>query len=112
MSFKLTVGNVVEVPVKFDVQDGGRTVAHKFTLVCNRESQDRLDALPGSGTKASDFMLEVATAWRDQRILLGDDGKVADFSTEALEALFGLLPGVAMAAFNSYLANVGAKEKN
>lgn len=112
MKFKFAIGNTVEVPVKFSVNDGAKTSSQTVTLVCDRMSEEeRKDSLKDGGLSVTDFMTKVTTGWKDQRFLLGEDDRPAEFSADALAALFSF-PGLAVLAFTTYLKESGAKEKN
>lgn len=112
MSYKFAIGNTVEVPVKFSVNDGAKASSQTVTLVCDRMSEEgRRENLKKDGLSVDDFMAKVTTGWKDQRFLLDEDGRPADFSADALAALFGF-PGLAVLAFTAYLKESGAKEKN
>lgn len=112
MSFKFAIGNIVEVPVKFSVNDGATASSQTVTLVCNRISEEeRKENLAKDDLSVGDFMKKVTTGWKGQRFLLDESDKPAEFSQDALAALLGF-PGLAVLAFTAYLKESGAKEKN
>lgn len=112
MNYKFAIGNIVEVPVKFSVNDGAKTSSQTVTLVCDRMSEDeRNESLKKDGLSVTDFMKKVTTGWKEQRFLLEEDGRPAEFSADALSALLGF-PGLPVLAFTTYLKESGAKEKN
>lgn len=111
--FKFAVAPVVRVPVKFLANDGSKAVPFKFTLLCTRLKQAEVsERVKEDNQTVKDFMSDVVTGWEGQALLLDEQtGQPAEFSTEALAALFEF-PGVAYTAYQSYLKEFGAKEKN
>lgn len=111
--FKLAVAPVVRVPVKFSAADGAKTVPFSFTLICKRLGQDEVSArIKGEGETVQEFMGDVVTGWEGQTLVLEEaTGQPAPFSPEALQAMLNF-PGSAVAAYQAYLKNFGAKEKN
>lgn len=113
MAFKLTIGNVVEVPVKFDVKDGGATRSFSFALLASRMPEGELLAMSKEDDEATvaDYLAGKITGWRGQTLVVGDeDGEPVPFSAESLRCMFSLsgLPGV---VFRAYVAACGAKGK-
>ena len=111
--YKIVVANTVAVLVKGSfTNDAGKDVPFKFTLVCKRLEADELkEALAGGETQVTEFITNVATDWRDQRLVLEDDDKPAEFCPDALEALLNIT-GMGMLCFTSYMKEAGAKAKN
>ena len=112
MALKLAIQDVVNVPVRAVFNDGGQTRRFDFTLQCTRMATDPLaEAIRSEDKKTTEIMAEVTTGWSGQRLVLGDDGEPAPFSKEALGVMLSA-PGLANLAFNAYLKEVGAREKN
>ena len=103
MAFKLTIGDVIEFPVKGSVKDGAGTVAFSFTLSARRlhTAAFREAFGPESQVLSRDFLLANVTDWRGQRLVLDDDGNPAAFSTEALDCLLGVV-GMETLCVNAY----------
>lgn len=111
--YQLAIEDTVDVPLKFTLKAGRVNRVFAFSLYCKRLSQEQFNALlEESGKKVTDVMREVITGWDDhQRLVLDAAGNPAPFSEEARDvmlsaAAFGTL------AYNKYLVEVGAKEKN
>lgn len=111
--FSLAVEEVVEVPVKFTLKSKGVDKLFSFSASATRLSQDEITAmLANKEQKIKEFLPEVYIGWSGQRLVLDASTKEpADFSPESLAAMLNA-PGVALVFFNSYLKEVGAKEKN
>ncbi|OWW18409.1 hypothetical protein [Noviherbaspirillum denitrificans] len=112
MAFKLAVANTVIVPVKFTVNNAGKEEQHNFSLDCARLMQNEITAKTKQGDGLiSDFMKGVTRNWSDQRLVIDDENNPVPFSAEAFDVMLSL-PGLPAVAFNSYLKECGAKEKN
>ncbi|OBV37724.1 hypothetical protein [Janthinobacterium psychrotolerans] len=118
MSYKLSVSDQVVVNVSFSVSDNGKFKPQKFDLICDRVDSSALMQIVKSeedvetrlsGMKAK--LLDVATGWRGQTLVLEDDGTPAAFCSEALEFMLGI-HGVTVLVFNAFAEQVGAKAKN
>lgn len=110
MAFRLVARDSVRVPIKGELQgdDGGKE-RFSFTLMCKRMGAERLaESLKDRERKASDFLDEVTFGWDG---VVDADGNPRAFSKAALSELLDT-PGVALLAFNSYLTESAAKEKN
>lgn len=108
MAYKLNIANVVDVAVKFRLQDGGVSKTHSFTLIGSRMSQKEVRAVAeDQDTSVKEFLLERITGWRGQRLVVDDsNNEPVPFSPEAFECLL-TLPGMEMVAYRAYLnANV------
>lgn len=112
-TFKIVVGNTVAVPVAGShTNEAGKAIPFKFTLICKRlDAEEMKEAFVGGETQVNEFVTDVATGWRDQRLVLEDDDKPAEFCPDALEALLNIT-GMAMLCFNAYMKEAGAKAKN
>lgn len=109
---KLSIGNLIDVPVKLFIRNGGKVENHAFTLVCERLDADTLDARVKAAEKTTiDVLREVARDWKGQRIVVEDDNTPAAFSADNLDVLLQL-PNAGNIAYSAYLAEVVAKEKN
>jgi hypothetical protein len=112
MAYKLAVENTVKVPVKFNLNNGGKISSFSFSLMCDRISQDEINAaVEDKESKAKDFIAKVAKSWLGQTLVLDDDGSPAPFCSESLDAMLDVI-GVAGVIYLSYLKECGAKEKN
>ena len=103
MAYKLTISDVIQFPVKGSVKDGALDVSFNFTLTGQRLNTAAFrDAFgPESKVLARDFLLVNVTDWRNQRLVLGDDGQPAAFSPDALECLLGVV-GMEALCVNAY----------
>lgn len=111
MAIKITVDNLVGFKVKGTINDAaGIAQPFDFGLTCKRLSADDITAKLRSDSDASitDFMSDVVTGWTGVK---DDADKALAYSPDALRQLFQI-PGVGGVAFRTYLAEVGAKEKN
>lgn len=115
MGFKLLIADNVEVPVKFTVNDGGKTSSHFFHLQARRVPQEAFKPM-GDGTDdrtVSEFLAEQVFGWRGQHLVADDAGEPAAFSPDAFQCMLSLV-GLAGLVFKAYLEACGArgKEKN
>lgn len=117
MAFKLAIAQFVLVPLAFSLADGDKESKFSFQLQAKRLNQDewkqRFPADDGVPTndKLKDVMLDITTGWRDQVLVLDEEGQPAAFCQEALQALFEV-PGVFDLYVSNYLKEVRAKVKN
>lgn len=110
--FQLAVGDTVEVPVKFTLKKGSVHKLFSFTVFADRLDQETIDErLATKDQKATVFMREVMTGWKDQALVLRADGTPAAYSEKARDAMLSA-PGVGVLIFNAYLVECGAKVKN
>ncbi|HSV81491.1 MAG TPA: hypothetical protein VLK85_20025 [Ramlibacter sp.] len=110
----MAIGNVVEVKLKFTLAEAGKPKKFELVLICQRLDQEEIDAqIKEQEGKPSlvPFIERVATGWRDQTLVLEEDDQPAAFGPEALKELLKVR-GLDVLAFNRYLQEVGAKEKN
>lgn len=111
MAIKIVVSNTVGFKVKGSVNDEkGMAQPFHFDLTCVRLNSEQIQEKLKSESEASiiDFMLDVVENWVGVR---DADDKVLSYSQDNFRQLC-LIPGVARIVFNTYLAEVGAKEKN
>ncbi|WP_157991425.1 hypothetical protein [Caldimonas tepidiphila] len=105
MTFKLTVADIIELPIKITLNDAGKTASHFFHLSAQRISQEEgreaLQALQANELETKDFLLEKVCGWRGQRLVVDDSGEPARFSREAFECLLSLagLPAIVWGAY-------------
>lgn len=111
--YKIVVGNTVAVLVAGShANESGKAIPFKFTLICKRlDASELKDALGGGETQVDEFVTNVVTGWRDQRLVLESDDTPAEFCPEALEALLNI-SGLGMLCFSAYMKEAGAKAKN
>lgn len=112
--YKANVSDTVLVPVEGTFTDAEGTLQpFKFSLICAR--------LPGAEKRKAYESLAVADipkffapltkGWRDQNLVLEEDGSPAQFCPEALDELFNI-DGIGQLAFNAYIVESAAKAKN
>jgi hypothetical protein len=117
MAYKLAISSLVLVPMLFTMNDEGKTRQFKFSLTCERleeeDFQERIKSESGipSNDRIKEVITGITTGWKEQTMVLDDDGQPAAFCQEALEFMFKT-PGVVDVALRSYLKEVGAKVKN
>jgi hypothetical protein len=110
--FQLAVEDTVEVPVKFTFKAGRVNKSFSFTVFCDRLDQDEINERRKTPDMlVTDFMRPLMKGWKDQLFVLDSHGKPADFSEGARDVMLNAA-GVGTVIFNSYLKEVGAKEKN
>jgi hypothetical protein len=109
MQFKLAVGNVIQVPIKFTLKDGAVNKLFSFTLTANRKTPEELEEQPE--ISVLDYLYENVTDWTGQRLILQDNNEPAAFSREAFE-YFLKLPDVLQMVWAAYKRECWAKEKN
>jgi hypothetical protein len=112
MAFKLVVSNTVEVPVKFTVNDGGKTASFQFAVLANRLPADAFKALADDRSErtVAEFLAEQITGWRGQRLVVDDNGQPVEFSPDALAVMLSLV-GLAGLVFEAYVLACGAQGK-
>jgi len=103
MPRKLTIGNVIDFPVKGSLQDGARPLAFSFTLTGERLSTDAYQAElgPASDTTVADFLKRHISGWSGQRLVADDDGQPSSFDAESFNLLLSVvgMGGVILAAY-------------
>ncbi len=111
MALKIVISDTVGIKVKGTINDAaGVPQPFDFGLTCTRLDADQIQAKLKNESDAStaDFLGDVITGWSGVR---DADDKPLPYSEDALAQLCKI-PGVAALAFRTYLAEVGAKEKN
>lgn len=111
MAIKIVVSNTVGLRVKGIINDekGGPQPFH-FDLTCVRMNSEQIQEKLKSDSESSitDFLADVVEDWKGVRDI---EDKVLPYSEANLRQLC-LISGIARLAFNTYLAEAGAKEKN
>lgn len=111
MAIKIIVSDTVGFKVKGTINDAAGTAQpFDFGLTCKRLDADQIQAKLKSDSDASivDFLTDVVTGWSNVRD--ADDQQIL-YSDAHLRQLCKI-PGVGTLAFRTYMAEVGAKEKN
>lgn len=109
MTIKIKLSNLVKFRVKGELNDeNGNKQPVDFSLTCERRPADDWKDVFAEGEKLSAGFAKITKAWGD---VLSEDGKLLDYSAEALEQLF-CIPGVAQLAYVAYVTESGVKAKN
>lgn len=111
MAIKIIVSDTVGIKVKGTINDAaGVPQPFDFGLTCTRLDSDQIQAKLKEESDASltDFLVDVVSGWSAVR---DADDKPLPYSPDHLRQLCKIT-GVASLAFRTYLAEVGAKEKN
>ena len=107
--FKIAIGAVISVPVKFTLREGSVDKLFAFTLTANRKTQEEIEEKPELSVK--DFLLENVTDWVGQRLVLMENNEPAPFTREAFDFMLRQ-PGVLSVVWSAYQKQAGSKEKN
>lgn len=113
MSFKISVSNTVQVPVKFTMRDGGSIRQFAFTLTGQRCLWDdyKEQHLGESMTDmVTSYLKDNVTDWSGQRFVILENNEPAPFSPEAFDAM--LKGGALNAVFAAYTNECVGKTKN
>lgn len=112
MAFKLVIGDRLDVTVKGEIPDGASKVPFKFSLQMRRMGvEEYRNALaPNSDVLVRDFLLDNALGWRDQRLVVDEDGAPATYSREAFECLLGVV-GMEQFCFQAYIVALQIVDK-
>lgn len=112
MAFKLVIGTQLDAVVKGDIPDGSGKVPFRFALQMRRLGVEeyRKALAPESDVLVRDFLLDNALGWRDQRLVVDEDGAPAAYSREAFECLLGLV-GMEQACFQAYIGALQIVDK-
>ncbi len=112
MAYKLKVGNMLSIPVKLEINDGGpKPVSFSFRLTGERMSADDLrDLIQNAGDHAeqsvTEFLHKQITGWHGQTlVMIEDTGQSAEFGREAFDAMLSL-PGVAGVIYGAYITEL------
>ena len=107
--FAFAIADVVELPIKLNVNDGGKTAAFAFHLRAKRMPQGELRrVLKEEETLTRDLLLQQVVGWRGQRLVLDDSGEPAEFSADALGFMLDLV-GMELLVLNAYLRAMGVE---
>lgn len=113
MTYKLAISDTVHFQIKLSLNDAGVKRDFSLWLEANRVSVETLQAnIEEHGEmKVVDFQRKVCrdniTGWRDQRLVLEEDGKPAPFSAEALDLMLSV-PGAVQVTHGAYLEAITA----
>lgn len=111
MAIKIVISDTVGIKVKGTINDAaGVPQPFDFNLTCTRLDADQISAKLKSESEASitDFLADIIQGWSAVR---DADEKPLPYTEQNMRQLCKI-PGVANLAFRTYLAEVGAKEKN
>ncbi|TXH90353.1 MAG: hypothetical protein E6Q78_05275 [Rhodoferax sp.] len=111
MAIKIVLSDKVGIQVRGAINDeAGVAQAFDFRLVCKRLDAAQIQQKVNINSQASlvEFLADVVEDWSGVRD--GNDS-VLPYSEQNLQALCNI-PGVSALAFKTYMAEVGAKEKN
>lgn len=111
MAIKIVISDTIKFNVKGTIKNAsGVDDAFTFGLTCKRLDAEQIQARLQTDTESSlvDFFADLVDDWHGVR---GEDDKALPYSPDALRQLFKI-PGIAGLTFRTYLAEVGAKEKN
>lgn len=111
MAIKIVISDTVGFKVKGTINDAaGKPQPFDFGLTCARLDAEQITAkLQGdSDSSITDFLVDVVEDWQGVRDAADNQ---LPYTADALRQLCRI-PGVASLAFRTYLAEVGAKEKN
>jgi hypothetical protein len=112
MAYKLVIADIVGVPVKFTMNDAGKSKNFQFTVDCKRLTQDVIrDRTKDGEVLIKDFLPEVMEGWRDQKLVIDDDGKPAEFNDESRDFMLNVA-GLPLVIYTAYLKECGAQVKN
>jgi hypothetical protein len=110
--YRVVVSDNVTVQVEGKLSgEDGKPQPFKFSLLCKRLGAQEIKAEVENEALAADMVTRVVHGWKDQRLVLEDDGTPAEFCEEALEALLSI-GGMGMQILSAYLKEVGVKAKN
>jgi hypothetical protein len=111
MAIKIEISNTVGFKVRGHINnESGVAQPFDFSLTCDRLDADAIQSRLNSSSDETmgDFMASVIKGWSGVKD--AEDQPVA-YSPEAFRRLCKI-PGVANVTLRTYLAEVGAKEKN
>lgn len=115
--FQLAIGDTIDFPIHLVLADRASTKTFKFHLLARRITADELNDQITPGTQEGDKQVpevvkSLITGWREQRLILDEEGQPAEFSPEAFDAMLAV-SGVANLVYVTYLkavlASSGAK---
>ena len=111
MAIKIVISDTVGIKVKGTINDErGIAQPFDFSLTCIRlDAEEIQDKLKGdSESSITDFLVDIVQNWNGVK---DAEEKQIPYAESSFRQLCKI-PGVAAVAFKTYLAEVGAKEKN
>jgi hypothetical protein len=113
MAYKLAIANEFGLRVEGKTRDGaGADKPFSFVLTCDRLSGDELQqSIKDNAETIQQFFERVAKGWKDQRLVLDEEGKPAEFCVDALRVLMSI-NAMPQLCWQAYLTQVGAAAKN
>lgn len=111
MAISIVISDTVGFKVKGTINNAaGTPQPFDFNLTAHRLDQDEIQSRLKNDSEGSiiDFVSSVVTGWSGVK---DADEKPLEFSEDNLRRLCKI-PGVGLIAFRTYIAEVGAKEKN
>lgn len=111
MAIKIVISDTVGIKVKGTINDAaGIAQPFDFALKCIRLDADQIQDKLKSESESSitDFLCDVVEGWSGVR---DDKDAQIPYDEKSLRQLCKI-PGIAAVSFRTYLAEVGAKEKN
>lgn len=110
MAISLKVSDTIKFKVKGTNKDeNGIDQPFDFWLTADRADQDEVRAIFKSEENMIDVLVSKVTDWTGVK---DADGKQVPYSSDNLQALCKLYPGLTNIAFTTYMTEVGAKAKN
>ena len=97
--YRVAIGDMLQVPVKGEINDADKVVKFDFTLTVRRlDTTDQSSKLSGA-----DYLRAHTSAWKGQRLVIDEEtGHPAEFSAEALEVMFSIV-GMESVCWSAYL---------
>lgn len=113
MAYKLAIANEFGLKVEGKTRDeSGAEKTFSFVLTCERLNGDQIQQSIKNNTETvQQFFERVAKGWKDQRLVLDEEGKPAEFCADALRVLLSINAMPAL-CWQAYLTQVGATAKN
>ena len=107
MAYKLTIADVIDLSIKFTLNDAGKTAVHSFALLAQRMTQDELRAtLKDGDLPTRDLLHQRVIGWRGQRLVVDEGSNApADFNAESFDCLLSLV-GMESIVLSAYLKAV------
>ena len=111
MAIKIEISNTVGFKVKGQINnEAGKPEPFDFSLTCERLPSNEIESrlILGNDEKVTEFLVSVIKGWNGVK---DTEDQSIPYSPEAFMRLCKI-PGVANVTLRTYLAEVGAKEKN
>lgn len=94
MQLRLKIGRTLDVPVRFALQDGGKSVAFAVTLTVKRptldEFADLVERVKGEALTDRALLGELVLGWQ-QSLVLDENDKPAAYGPEALDMMCSVI---------------------